>query len=126
MATRIFIDGAAGTTGLEILDRLEGRAEFDLILLDDERRKSIEARREALNEADIAILCLPDDAARDAVDLLDLASGTRSRNSKRTVRRVSAPMATTFATSTCPKCRCAPGWSIRSSSPLRSCPSIAA
>ena len=43
MATRIFIDGAAGTTGLEILDRLEGRAEFDLILLDDERRKSIEA-----------------------------------------------------------------------------------
>ena len=77
MATRIFIDGAAGTTGLEILDRLEGRAEFDLILLDDERRKSIEARREALNEADIAILCLPDDAARDAVDLLDPASGTR-------------------------------------------------
>ena len=77
MATRIFIDGAAGTTGLEILDRLEGRSEFDLIVLDDERRKSIEARREALNEADIAILCLPDDAARDAIDLLDPASGTR-------------------------------------------------
>lgn len=77
MAIRIFIDGAAGTTGLEILDRLEGREEFELILLDEERRKSTDARREALNEADIAILCLPDEAARDAITLLDPASGTR-------------------------------------------------
>ena len=77
MANRIFIDGAAGTTGLEILDRLKGRDEFELIALDEERRKDTDARREALNEADIAILCLPDDAARDAMDLLDPASGTR-------------------------------------------------
>ncbi len=77
MADRIFIDGAAGTTGLEILDRLNGRSEFELIQLDAAHRKSAEARREALNEADIAILCLPDDAARDAVELLDPAKGTR-------------------------------------------------
>ena len=77
MADRIFIDGAAGTTGLEILDRLNGRSEFELIQLDAAHRKSAEARREALNEADIAILCLPDDAARDAVEMLGPAQGTR-------------------------------------------------
>lgn len=76
MTTRIFIDGAAGTTGLEIRDRLAGRSEFELIVLDDDRRKDEAARREALHEADIAILCLPDDAARDAVALAD-GSGTR-------------------------------------------------
>ena len=77
MTHKIFIDGAAGTTGLEIADRLAERSEFELLRLDDAKRKDPAARREALNEADIAILCLPDDAARDAVDLLDLASGTR-------------------------------------------------
>jgi len=71
MTTRIFIDGAAGTTGLEIADRLAGRVEFDLITLDGERRKDPSARAEALNAADIAILCLPDDAAREAVALID-------------------------------------------------------
>ena len=74
---KVFIDGAAGTTGLEIAARLEGRSEFTLITLDDERRKDASARREALNEADVAILCLPDDAAREAVGLIDPASGTR-------------------------------------------------
>ncbi len=74
---KVFIDGAAGTTGLEIAARLEGRTEFALITLDDERRKDASARREALNEADVAILCLPDDAAREAVGLIDPASGTR-------------------------------------------------
>jgi N-acetyl-gamma-glutamyl-phosphate reductase len=73
----VFIDGAAGTTGLEIAERLEGRSEFTLIRLDDAQRKNAEARREALNEADIAILCLPDDAAREAVELIDPANGTR-------------------------------------------------
>lgn len=76
MATRIFIDGAAGTTGLEIRDRLAGREEFELIVLDDERRKDEAARKDALHEADIAILCLPDDAAREAVKLAS-GSGTR-------------------------------------------------
>ncbi|MEO0907855.1 MAG: N-acetyl-gamma-glutamyl-phosphate reductase [Pseudomonadota bacterium] len=76
MITRIFIDGAAGTTGLEIRDRLAGRDEFELILLDDDQRKVVAARKEALHEADIAILCLPDDAAREAVGLAQ-GSGTR-------------------------------------------------
>ena len=74
MAHRIFIDGAAGTTGLEIRERLADRPEFELLVLDDARRKDAGARREALNEADIAILCLPDDAAREAVALIDNAT----------------------------------------------------
>jgi N-acetyl-gamma-glutamyl-phosphate reductase len=77
MSATVFIDGAAGTTGLEIADRLAGRSEFALVTLDDARRKDPAARREALNEADFAILCLPDDAAREAVALIDPASRTR-------------------------------------------------
>ena len=76
MTTRIFIDGAAGTTGLEIHDRLKDRSEFELIVLDDARRKDEAARREALHEADVAILCLPDDAARESVKLAE-GSDTR-------------------------------------------------
>jgi N-acetyl-gamma-glutamyl-phosphate reductase len=71
MTQTVFIDGAAGTTGLEIAERLAGRAEFSLIVLDDARRKDADARREALNEADFVILCLPDDAAREAVAMID-------------------------------------------------------
>jgi len=70
MTTQVFIDGAAGTTGLEIADRLAGRSEFALIALDDAQRKDARARAEALNAADVAILCLPDDAAREAVSLI--------------------------------------------------------
>ncbi len=70
MTTTLFIDGAAGTTGLEIAARLAGRNEFALIALDDAQRKNVRARAEALNAADVAILCLPDDAARDAVALI--------------------------------------------------------
>ncbi|UVO52940.1 N-acetyl-gamma-glutamyl-phosphate reductase [Sphingomonas sp. SUN039] len=69
--TRVFIDGAAGTTGLEIESRLTGRPEFDLVRLDDAHRKDAGARRDALNAADVVILCLPDDAAREAVALID-------------------------------------------------------
>jgi len=67
---QVFIDGAAGTTGLEIADRLAGRGEFSLIALSDAERKDARARAEALNAADVAILCLPDDAAREAVSLI--------------------------------------------------------
>jgi N-acetyl-gamma-glutamyl-phosphate reductase len=67
MTHSIFIDGAAGTTGLEIADRLAGRSEFQLITLDDAKRKDPAAKREALNDADFVILCLPDDAAKEAV-----------------------------------------------------------
>ncbi|MEE4206964.1 MAG: N-acetyl-gamma-glutamyl-phosphate reductase, partial [Erythrobacter sp.] len=71
MTERVFIDGAAGTTGLEIRDRLKDRGEFELIVLDDAQRKDEAARREALHDADVAILCLPDDAAREAVKLAE-------------------------------------------------------
>lgn len=69
--TRVFIDGAHGTTGLEIAERLAGRPELDLISLDDDRRKDTSARRDAINAADVVILCLPDDAARESVALID-------------------------------------------------------
>lgn len=71
MTHSVFIDGAAGTTGLEILERLQDRAEFNLLVLDDVARKSPEARREAYHAADFAILCLPDAAAREAVALAE-------------------------------------------------------
>jgi N-acetyl-gamma-glutamyl-phosphate reductase len=71
MTSRVFIDGAAGTTGLEILERLADRSEFELLILDDEQRKSANARRDAYQSADFAILCLPDDAARDAVTMAE-------------------------------------------------------
>lgn len=77
MATRIFIDGAAGTTGLEIRERLVGRSEFELLMLGEAERKNEAARRVALNAADIAILCLPDEAAKEAVALIDPAGHTR-------------------------------------------------
>jgi N-acetyl-gamma-glutamyl-phosphate reductase len=70
VTTHVFIDGAAGTTGLEIADRLAGRGEFSLIALSDAERKDADARAAALNAADVAILCLPDDAAREAVALI--------------------------------------------------------
>ncbi|HET7084515.1 MAG TPA: N-acetyl-gamma-glutamyl-phosphate reductase [Rhizomicrobium sp.] len=68
---KIFIDGAAGTTGLEIRERLAGRAELSLIALSDAERKDVGARKAALNAADLVILCLPDEAARESVSLID-------------------------------------------------------
>ena len=67
--TKIFIDGSAGTTGLRIHERLQGREDLELIILPDEIRKDNDARKEALYEADIAFLCLPDAAAVEAVQL---------------------------------------------------------
>ncbi|HEX8059006.1 MAG TPA: N-acetyl-gamma-glutamyl-phosphate reductase [Novosphingobium sp.] len=71
MTTNVFIDGAVGTTGLEIRDRLAGRTDIEQIILDDELRKDAKARAEALNAADFVILCLPDDAAKAAVAMID-------------------------------------------------------
>lgn len=69
--TKIFIDGSAGTTGLRIADRLRERTDIALITLPEEKRKDTAARKEALNEADIAFLCLPDGAAVEAVSLVE-------------------------------------------------------
>ena len=71
MTARVFIDGAAGTTGLEIRERLSGRPDIELITIPEERRKDASARADALNAADAVILCLPDDAAREAVALIE-------------------------------------------------------
>ena len=69
--TKVFIDGSAGTTGLRIADRLAERSGIDLITLPENLRKDTAARKEALNRADIAFLCLPDAAAVEAVSLIE-------------------------------------------------------
>ncbi len=69
--TKVFIDGSAGTTGLRIFDRLKDRADIKLITLSDDLRKDINARKDALNNCDIAFLCLPDKAAIEAVSLIE-------------------------------------------------------
>ena len=71
---KVFIDGKAGTTGLRIYERLSPRRDIEMIVLSEEERKSPEARKRALNECDIAFLCLPDDAAREAVALAEGSS----------------------------------------------------
>ena len=76
MTITVFIDGAAGTTGLEIADRLAERTEFTLLTLDEAQRKSASARKAAYHSADFAVLCLPDEAAIEAVAL---AQGAKVR-----------------------------------------------
>ncbi|HZZ70196.1 MAG TPA: N-acetyl-gamma-glutamyl-phosphate reductase [Phenylobacterium sp.] len=70
MAHTVFIDGEAGTTGLQIRERLAGRADLEVLSIDPARRKDADARAELLNAADAVVLCLPDDAAREAVSLI--------------------------------------------------------
>ncbi len=69
--TKVFIDGSAGTTGLRIFERLSSRRDIQLLTLPEELRKHTDARRQMLNLADIAFLCLPDKAAIEAVSLLE-------------------------------------------------------
>lgn len=114
MKHRVFIDGQAGTTGLEMAARLKARRDIDLLEIDDEDRKNPERRKAYLNDADIVVLCLPDAAAKEAVALLgdgsarvlDASSAHRvapgwvyglpevtatQRETIRTARRVSVP-----------------------------------
>ncbi len=71
MKKKVFIDGSAGTTGLRIRERLEGREDLELLVLPEELRKDSAARRDMLNACDVAFLCLPDAAARESVSFVD-------------------------------------------------------
>jgi N-acetyl-gamma-glutamyl-phosphate reductase len=70
MAHTVFIDGEAGTTGLQIRDRLAARSDLEVLSIDPARRKDADARAELLNAADAVVLCLPDDASREAVSMI--------------------------------------------------------
>lgn len=71
MVQRVFIDGEAGTTGLQIRERLAGRRDIALVSIDPAKRKDADERKRLLNSADVVILCLPDDAAKEAVALIE-------------------------------------------------------
>ena len=71
MTTKVFIDGKAGTTGLRIYERLQARNDIELLTLSEEERKDPESRRKMLNSCNIAFLCLPDDASREAVAMIE-------------------------------------------------------
>jgi len=71
MKKKIFIDGSVGTTGLRIYDRLSDRDDIEFLKLPEELRKDYDSRKKMLNEADIVFLCLPDDAARESVSMIE-------------------------------------------------------
>lgn len=74
MKTKIFIDGSEGTTGLRIFERFERRDDVEILSISSELRKDINERRRLINESDITFLCLPDDAARESMSLVENAN----------------------------------------------------
>ncbi len=68
---KVYIDGQSGTTGLQIFDRIGARDDLELLRIDEDKRHDIDERRKFINAADIVFLCLPDDAAREAVSLAE-------------------------------------------------------
>jgi N-acetyl-gamma-glutamyl-phosphate reductase len=95
MTAKVFIDGEHGTTGLQIRERLAGREDIALLSIPVERRKDPAARAEFLNAADVAILCLPDDAAKESVALI--GNGTTRVIDASTAHRIAAGWAYGFA-----------------------------
>ncbi len=95
MVAKVFIDGEAGTTGLQIRDRLAGRRDLELLSIAPEKRKDQAERKRLLNEADVAILCLPDDAAKESVSLIE--NGTTRVIDASTAHRVAEGWAYGFA-----------------------------
>lgn len=77
MKPKIFIDGEHGTTGLQLMARLAGRHDLEVISIPEAERRNRDLREQRLNEADIAILCLPDDAARESVAMIEAGNSTR-------------------------------------------------
>lgn len=71
MVAKIFIDGEAGTTGLQIRERLAGRRDLEVLSIAADKRKDQDERKRLLNAADVAILCLPDEAAKESVSLIE-------------------------------------------------------
>ncbi len=96
MKPRIFIDGEHGTTGLQIRQRLANRPDLDILSIPEAERRNNDMRRERLHEADVAILCLPDDGARQAMELLDGNNSTRVIDTS-TANRVNPDWAYGFA-----------------------------
>ena len=74
--TKVFIDGSAGTAGLQIHQRLESRPDVDLITIPYEKRHDADVRSDAINASDVAFLCLPDDAARESASLVMPPAGS--------------------------------------------------
>ena len=79
MVAKIFIDGEAGTTGLEIREKLTGRRDIELVSIPAEKRKDNDAKRELLTQVDVAILCLPDQAAKEAAELIEALGESGSK-----------------------------------------------